>query len=107
MYIVHSEGFGKFQQDSAIPHTSRIATEWLQEHSSDFRHSHRPPKSPDRNIIEPIGDVFQSTVQKRSSPPRTPMNFWTILQDSWCELPPGCEMPNHCLPKIMGIIEKL
>ncbi|GBN59397.1 hypothetical protein AVEN_202010-1 [Araneus ventricosus] len=89
MYIVHSEGFGKFQQDSATPHTSRVATEWLQEHSSDCRHFHWPPKSPDMNIIEPIWDALQHAVQKRSPPPRPPMDLWTVLQDSWCELPPG------------------
>ncbi|GFW59743.1 transposable element Tcb2 transposase [Trichonephila clavipes] len=38
MSIVHSNGLGEFQQDNATPHTSRIATEWLQEHSSEFRH---------------------------------------------------------------------
>ncbi|GFW39211.1 uncharacterized protein TNCV_1832001 [Trichonephila clavipes] len=27
MSIVHSDGLGEFQQDSATPHTSRIATE--------------------------------------------------------------------------------
>ncbi|GBM32197.1 hypothetical protein AVEN_136740-1 [Araneus ventricosus] len=54
MSIVRSDEFGQFQQDSATPHTSRVATKWLQEHSSDFRHFHYPPKSPDMNIIEPI-----------------------------------------------------
>ncbi|GBM03050.1 hypothetical protein AVEN_14561-1 [Araneus ventricosus] len=43
----------------------------------------------DMNIIESIWDAFQRDVQERSSPPRTPMDFWTLLQDSWCELPPG------------------
>ncbi|GFX91826.1 transposable element Tcb1 transposase [Trichonephila clavipes] len=38
MSIVHSNGLGEFQQDSATPHTSKISTEWLQEHSSEFRH---------------------------------------------------------------------
>ncbi|GFT25321.1 transposable element Tcb2 transposase [Trichonephila clavipes] len=38
MSIVHFHVLGKFQQDNATPHTSRIPTEWLQEHSSEFRH---------------------------------------------------------------------
>ncbi|GBN46095.1 hypothetical protein AVEN_47237-1 [Araneus ventricosus] len=42
MSIVHSDGFGKFQQDNATPHTSRFATEWLQEYISDIRHFYRP-----------------------------------------------------------------
>ncbi|GFX04274.1 transposable element Tcb2 transposase [Trichonephila clavipes] len=69
--IVHSDGLGKFQQDSATPHTSRIATEWLQEHSSECRHFHWPPKSPDMNIIEHICDALQRDVQKRCTPSLT------------------------------------
>ncbi|GBN80661.1 hypothetical protein AVEN_183805-1 [Araneus ventricosus] len=34
-------------------------------------------------------DSLQRAVQKRSPPPRTPMDLWTVLQDSRCELPPG------------------
>ncbi|GBN80466.1 hypothetical protein AVEN_114159-1 [Araneus ventricosus] len=89
MSTVHSDGFGQFQQDNATPHTSRFATEWLQEHSSDFRHFHWPPKSPEMHIIEDIWDALLHAVENRSLPPRSPMDLWTALQDSWCELPPG------------------
>ncbi|GBM02692.1 hypothetical protein AVEN_258977-1 [Araneus ventricosus] len=89
MCIVHSDEFGQFQQDSATPHTSRIATKWLQEHSSDFRHFYFPPKSSDMNTIEPIWVALQCAVQKRSPPPGTPMDLRTAMQDSWCEKPPG------------------
>ncbi|GFV01418.1 DDE_3 domain-containing protein [Trichonephila clavipes] len=34
MSIVHSERLGEFQQDNATPHTSKVATEWLQKHTS-------------------------------------------------------------------------
>ncbi|GBM03726.1 hypothetical protein AVEN_134946-1 [Araneus ventricosus] len=88
MSIVHSDGLGQFQQDNATPHASRVATKWLQEHSSDFRHFHLPPKSPEMNIIEDIRDALLHAVEKRSPPPRTPMDFLTALQDSWCEFPP-------------------
>ncbi|GBN83422.1 hypothetical protein AVEN_91227-1 [Araneus ventricosus] len=89
MSIVHSAEFGQFQQDSVTPHTSRVATKWLQEHSSDFRHFHCPPKSSDMNIIELIWVALQCAFQKRSPPPGTPMDLRTALQDSWCEKPPG------------------
>ncbi|GFV46559.1 transposable element Tcb2 transposase [Trichonephila clavipes] len=46
MCIVHSDGLGEFQLDNATPYASRIATEWLQEHSSEFTHFRWPPKSP-------------------------------------------------------------
>ncbi|GFX15470.1 transposable element Tcb2 transposase [Trichonephila clavipes] len=84
MSIVHSDGLGEFQQGNATPHTSRIATEWLQEHSSEFRHFCWPPKSPDINIIEHISDALQRAVQKRSPHPLSPTNLWTALQESWC-----------------------
>ncbi|GBN53017.1 hypothetical protein AVEN_156431-1 [Araneus ventricosus] len=79
-------------QDIATPHTSRVATKWFQEHSSDCRHVHCPPKSPEMNIIEPgfiIRVALQCAVQKRSPPPGTPIDLRTALQDSWCEKPPG------------------
>ncbi|GBM82673.1 hypothetical protein AVEN_17576-1 [Araneus ventricosus] len=97
MSIVHSDGLGQFQQDNATPHASRVATKWLQEHPSDFRHFHWPPKSPEMNIIEDIQDA----VENRSPPPRTAMDLWTVLKDEWCELPPrylqtlGESMPHR------------
>ncbi|GBN03131.1 hypothetical protein AVEN_116522-1 [Araneus ventricosus] len=63
MSIVHSYEFGQFQQDSETPHTSRVATKLLQEHSSDFRHFHCQPKSSDMNIIEPIWVALQCAVE--------------------------------------------
>ncbi|GBM00588.1 hypothetical protein AVEN_77389-1 [Araneus ventricosus] len=82
------------------PHASRVATKWLQEHSSDFRHFHWPPKSPEMNIIEDIRDALLHAVEKRSPPPRTPMDLLTALQDSWCEFPPGyLQAPVEFMPR--------
>ncbi|GBM67348.1 hypothetical protein AVEN_97316-1 [Araneus ventricosus] len=63
MSIVHSDEFGQSKQDSATPHTSRVSTKCLQEHSSHFRHFHCPPKSPDMNIIDLIWVALQCAVQ--------------------------------------------
>ncbi|GBM00918.1 hypothetical protein AVEN_151377-1 [Araneus ventricosus] len=96
MFIVHSDGLGQFQQDNATPHASRVTTKWLQEHSSDFRHFHWLPKSPGMNIIEDIWDATLHAVEKRSPPPRTPMDLLTALQHSGCEFPPGyCGNSEH------------
>ncbi|GBN20775.1 hypothetical protein AVEN_109182-1 [Araneus ventricosus] len=89
MSIVHSDGLGQFQRDNATSHASRVATKWLQEHSSDFRHFHWPPKSPEMSNIEDIRDALLHAVEKRSPLPRTPMDLLTVLQDSWREFPPG------------------
>ncbi|GBO06635.1 hypothetical protein AVEN_67327-1 [Araneus ventricosus] len=99
MSIVHSDGLGQFQQDNATPHASRVATKWLQEHSSDIRHFHWPPKSPEMNIIEDIWDVLLHAVEKGSPLPRTPMDLLTALQDSWCEFPSGyLQTPVESMP---------
>ncbi|GFT79503.1 transposable element tcb2 transposase [Trichonephila clavipes] len=76
-------------QDNETPHSSRIATELLQEHSSEFRHFRWPPKSPDMNIIEYIWNALQRAVQKRSPPLLAPTDLWAALQDSLCQLPPA------------------
>ncbi|GBN38895.1 hypothetical protein AVEN_153222-1 [Araneus ventricosus] len=71
-----------------------------QEHSSDFRHFHWPPKSPEMNIIEDIRDALLHVVEKRSPPPRTPMNLLTVLKDSWREVPPGyLQTPVESMPR--------
>ncbi|GBM95267.1 hypothetical protein AVEN_199266-1 [Araneus ventricosus] len=82
MSIVHCDGLRQFQQDTATPHASRVAIKCLQEHSSDFRHFHWPPKSQEMNIIEDIRDALLHAVEKRSPPPRTPVDLLTALQDS-------------------------
>ncbi|GBM39757.1 hypothetical protein AVEN_107174-1 [Araneus ventricosus] len=87
-FIVHSDGLGQSQQDNATPHASRVATKWLQEHSSDFRHFHWPCKSPEMKIIGDIRDALLHTVENISPPSRTPMDLWTVLKDEWCRLPP-------------------
>ncbi|GBN37668.1 hypothetical protein AVEN_77480-1 [Araneus ventricosus] len=83
MSIVHSDELGQFQQDNATPHASRVPTKWLHEHSSDFRYFHWQPKSPEMNIIDDIRGALLHAVEKRSPPPRTPMDLLTALQDSW------------------------
>ncbi|GBN51553.1 hypothetical protein AVEN_147219-1 [Araneus ventricosus] len=84
MSIVHSNGLGQSGQDNATPYASRVATKWLQEHSSDFRHFHWLPKSPEINIIEDIRDALLHAVENRSPPPLTPMDLWTALKNE-CE----------------------
>ncbi|GFU67750.1 transposable element Tcb2 transposase [Trichonephila clavipes] len=40
MSIVRSDGLREVQQDNETPHTSRIAKEWPQEHSSELNQFH-------------------------------------------------------------------
>ncbi|GBM79294.1 hypothetical protein AVEN_92051-1 [Araneus ventricosus] len=52
------------------------------------------------NIIEDIRDALLHAVEKRSPPPRTPIDLLTALQDSWCEFPPGyLQTPVESMPR--------
>lgn len=62
--------------------TSGDAINWLQEYSSNFRHSHCPPKSPDVSIIVNIWKSIHHGVQETSPPMRTHADMWTTLQNS-------------------------
>ncbi|GBN01090.1 hypothetical protein AVEN_198802-1 [Araneus ventricosus] len=56
--------------------------------------------NPQMNIIEDIRDALLHAVEKRSPPPRTPMDLLTVLQDSSCEKPPGClQTPVESMPR--------
>ncbi|GBN64354.1 hypothetical protein AVEN_99544-1 [Araneus ventricosus] len=108
MSIVHSVGLGQFQQDNATPHASRVATKWLQEHTSDFKHFHWSHKSPEMNVIQDIRDALLHAVENRSLPPRTPMDLWTVLKDEWCKLPPrylqtSVESMPHRVPALLCV----
>ncbi|GBM88773.1 hypothetical protein AVEN_100363-1 [Araneus ventricosus] len=74
-------GGASVMHDNSTLHASRVSTKSIQEHSSDFRHFHRSPKSPDMNIIEDIWDALLHVVEKRSLPLRTYMDLLTALQD--------------------------
>ncbi|GFX60090.1 DDE_3 domain-containing protein [Trichonephila clavipes] len=54
---------GVFQQDNCTFHKSRLATGWLDEHSSDFSVINWPPRSPDLNPIEHLWDVLEQGVK--------------------------------------------
>ncbi|GBO39699.1 hypothetical protein AVEN_123229-1 [Araneus ventricosus] len=86
-------------RDNATPQAWRVATKWLQEHSSNFRYFHWPPESSEMNFIEDIRDALLNAVKKISPPPSTPMDLLTALQDSWCEFPPGyLQTPVESMP---------
>ncbi|GBM36431.1 hypothetical protein AVEN_234815-1 [Araneus ventricosus] len=64
------------------------------------RRFHWPPKSPEMNIIEDNRDALLHAVEERFPPPLTPIDFLTVLQDSWCEFPPGyLQTPIESMPR--------
>lgn len=69
-------------------HTSRVATDWLQKNTSDFKHFQWPYKCSDRNINEHIRNALQRAVRNRTPSLLIPMDFCAALQDSWRESSP-------------------
>ncbi|GFT64322.1 transposable element Tcb2 transposase [Trichonephila clavipes] len=72
MSYVPSDGRGQFEKNNVPLHRSAVATEWLEEHSSEFRPLCLPPNSPNMNIIQHIWNALQHAVLRRSSTPSTP-----------------------------------
>ncbi|GBN66364.1 hypothetical protein AVEN_139312-1 [Araneus ventricosus] len=82
---------------------SRVATEWLQENTSDIRHFHRPSKSksPDKNISGmPCSVLFRRYLHQLSL-------LW-IYGLFCCELPPryhqtSVESMPHCVAALLHV----
>ncbi|GFV67738.1 HTH_Tnp_Tc3_2 domain-containing protein [Trichonephila clavipes] len=51
MLFCYPHGNEVFQQDNCTPHKYRLATDWLEDHSSDFPVINGPPRSLDINAI--------------------------------------------------------
>ncbi|GFV67216.1 transposable element Tcb2 transposase [Trichonephila clavipes] len=63
MLFFYQHGTGVFQQDNCTSYKSRLATGWLDEHSSDFSVINWSPRSPNLNYIEHIWDVLEQGVK--------------------------------------------
>ncbi|GBN46481.1 Transposable element Tcb2 transposase [Araneus ventricosus] len=101
MLYCHPHGNGVFQQDNCTSHRSRLATAWLDEHSSDFSVMNWPHRSPDLNPIEHLWDVLEKGVKAHHTTPATRTELWTALADVWQAIPVqrfhklGESMPRH------------
>ncbi|GFW50484.1 transposable element Tcb2 transposase [Trichonephila clavipes] len=61
MMFFYPHGNGVSQQDNCTSHKSRLATGWLDEHSSDFSVINWSPRNPDINPID-IFEMFWNKV---------------------------------------------
>ncbi|GBO18416.1 Transposable element Tcb2 transposase [Araneus ventricosus] len=87
MLYCHPHGNGAFQQDNCTSHRSRLATAWLDEHSSDFSVMNWPPRTPDLNSIEHLWDILEKGVKAHHTTPATLTELWTALADIWQAIP--------------------
>ncbi|GBM55978.1 Transposable element Tcb2 transposase [Araneus ventricosus] len=87
MLYCRPHGNGVFQQDNCTSRRSRLATVWLDEHSSDFSVMNWPLRSPDLNPIEHLWDVLEKSVKAHHTTPATLTELWTALADVWQAIP--------------------
>ncbi|GBN69268.1 Transposable element Tcb2 transposase [Araneus ventricosus] len=86
MLYSHPHGNGIFQQDNCTSHRSRLATAWLDDHSSASSVMNWSSKSSDLNPIERLWDVLDKGVKVHHTTPATLTELWTSLADIWQDI---------------------
>ncbi|GFY10908.1 transposable element Tcb2 transposase [Trichonephila clavipes] len=81
----HSNGV--FQQDNCTSHKSRLATGWLDEHSSELPVINWPLRSPNLNPIENLWVVLEQEMKGRHIAPTNLTELWTDLANIWQVIP--------------------
>ena len=78
-----------FQQDDAPAHTSRLAQDWLEQHSPDFiKKDEWPPNSPDLNLLDfHVWGAMLEKYQAHTPKPKNKAELKTVLQAIWDDLP--------------------
>ncbi|GFT83241.1 transposable element Tcb2 transposase [Trichonephila clavipes] len=69
MLICYPYGNGVSQQDNCTSHKFRLATGWLDQHSSNFSVINWPPRCPDINPIDHLWDVIEQGVKGHPTAP--------------------------------------
>ncbi|GFW41891.1 DDE_3 domain-containing protein [Trichonephila clavipes] len=77
MLFCYPHGKGVFQQDNCTSHKSRLATEGLDEDSSDFSVIKWPPRSLDLNFIDHLWDVLEQGWEGHHTAPTNLTELWT------------------------------
>ncbi|GFX43330.1 transposable element Tcb2 transposase [Trichonephila clavipes] len=79
MILCYPQGSGVFQQYNCTSRKSRLATGWLDEHSSDFSVKNWSPRRLDINSIEPLWDVWEQCEKGHHTAPTNFSELWTAL----------------------------
>ena len=74
-----------FQQDNDFKHTSKMITEWLNEH--DFVVMLWPAQSADLNLIEHLWKYIKDRLKKYSTFVKDILKLWERVQKEWFEIP--------------------
>ncbi|GFT22521.1 transposable element Tcb2 transposase [Trichonephila clavipes] len=79
MLFCYPHSNGDSQQENSTSHKSRLATGWLEEHSSDFSVINWSPRSSGLNPIEHLWDVLEQGVKDHHTAPMNLAEFCTAL----------------------------
>ncbi|GFW20165.1 transposable element Tc1 transposase [Trichonephila clavipes] len=82
MLFCFPHGNGVFQQDNCTFHKSRLATGWLDEHSSDFSVINWSTKSPDLNPIEHLWNILEQGGKGHHTASTNLTVLWTALANN-------------------------
>ncbi|GFY16464.1 transposable element Tcb2 transposase [Trichonephila clavipes] len=70
-------------QDNCTSRKSRLATGWLDEHSSDFSVLNCSSRNPDLNSSEYFWEFLEQGVKGHNTAPRNLTELWTALDNIW------------------------
>ncbi|GFT68518.1 transposable element Tcb2 transposase [Trichonephila clavipes] len=79
MPFCYPHGNGIFQQYNCTCPKSRLATGWLDEHSSDFSILNWSSRSPDLNSIENLLDILEQGAKDHHTAPANLKELWPAL----------------------------
>lgn len=100
--LTHPSGDGVFHQDKCSSHTSRTATECLQEHSADFETTRYPPRSSGLYPIEHLWDIAERNVWVRRTSSANMTELWTTVEDAWLAI-----LVEHFLKLVESLISRV
>jgi len=80
-----------FQQDGAPVHSSRLAQEWIEQHSPEFvKKDEWPPNSPDLNPLDyHVWGAMLEQYKVFTPKPTNKAELKTVLEAIWEDLPQG------------------
>ncbi|GFV45877.1 transposable element Tcb2 transposase [Trichonephila clavipes] len=90
MLFCYPHDNGVFLQYHCTSHKSRwLATDWLDEHFTDFSVINWQPRSPDLNPVEYLWDVLERGVKGHHTAPTDFTEFLAALANIWGVVPVG------------------